>query len=525
MRHLVLSGFMATGKTTLGPKVAARLGLPFVDTDEAVAAAAGRTIAEIWKSDGEVAFRKLEASVVEDLLSRPKPHVLAFGGGAVTTHALRRLAYERASVVTLDAAPEALLARIGDDSSRPKLAADDAGARMADLLRDRAEAYAESHARVRTDQLGVDEATEAIVRAHKRNAVLVALGTRSYTVDVVRGEPHRVTQALERLLATRVVVVTDAVVERARGAFLEAVLLPLEVPVHKVALPTGEIHKTLASVEVIWGAAIGAGADRGSVLLGVGGGVVGDLTGFAASTLFRGVRFVGAPTTLLAMVDAAVGGKTGFDLPSGKNLVGTIYQPSGVVCDVAHLETLSRRERTAGLAEIVKIALLADEELFDTLAAKAPRIVSGDVEVMMPIVRRAVELKARFVAEDERDKGVRTLLNLGHTVAHALEAHGGYSRFLHGEAVAIGMVIELAAAEKLGLTDGKARAALEPLLESLGLPTGVSSSDLAGAWSYTVQDKKRRGATLDWPLASRPGEARVVKISAEKLREAILGAP
>jgi shikimate kinase/3-dehydroquinate synthase len=523
MRHLVLSGFMATGKTTLGPKVAAKLGLPFVDTDDAIAAAAGRTVPDLWKSEGEVAFRKLEASVVGDLLARAEPHVLAFGGGAVTTRALRRLAHERACVVTLEARPEALLTRIGDSSSRPTLAVDDPLGRMEDLLLARADAYGESHARVRTDQLGADEAALAVVEAHRRDAVLVALGTRSYTVDIVQREPRRVTQAIERLGPTRVVAVMDAVVERACGALFDEATKPLRVPVHKVALPAGEIHKSLASVEVIWGAAIGAGADRGSVLLGFGGGVVGDLTGFAASTLFRGVAFVQSPTTLLAMVDAAIGGKTGFDLPSGKNLVGSIHQPSGVICDVAHLETLPVRERTGGLAEIVKIALLADAELLDLLAAEAPRIARGDPEVMMTIVRRAVELKARFVAEDERDKGVRTLLNLGHTVAHALEAHGGYSRLLHGEAVAIGMVVELTAAERLGLIDGRARAALEPLLRQLGLPITVSRSDLLGAWSFTLQDKKRAGSTLDWPLATGPGQSRVVRISTEKLREAILG--
>jgi shikimate kinase/3-dehydroquinate synthase len=252
--------------------------------------------------------------------------------------------------------------------------------------------------------------------------------------------------------------------------------------------------------------------------------VVGDLTGFAASTLFRGVPFVGSPTTLLGMVDASIGGKTGFDLPSGKNLVGTIHQPSRVVCDLAHLATLQAREVTAGLAEIVKIALLADADLFARIEADAPRLARGDLEALFPVVRRAIEHKARFVAEDEQDAGVRTLLNLGHTVGHALEAHGGFARLLHGEAVSLGIVVELAAAERLGLTDGKVVAAASRVLAALGLPTHADRSEVRGAWGFTAQDKKRAGGALDWPIASRVGEGRVVRIEADKLRDAVLGA-
>jgi shikimate kinase/3-dehydroquinate synthase len=523
MRHLVLSGFMATGKTTLGPRVAAELGLPFVDTDDVIAARAGKPVAELWRTEGEAAFRLLEARVLTELLALREPHVLSFGGGAVTSDAVRRMAHARAFVVTLEASPEAVLERVGDASTRPHLATENPRARIDALLRDRAAAYAESHARIATDQLSPAEAVRAIVRAHARDAVLVPLGKRSYLVEVVNDDPLCLREALEELDPTRVVVVTDALVERACGAYLKAALSSLAVPVNLVALPAGEQHKTLASAQVLWDSALGAGADRRSLYLGFGGGVVSDLAGFAASTLFRGVRLVTAPTTLLAMVDAAVGGKTGIDLAAGKNLVGTIHQPSRVVCDLAHLKTLPARERTAGLAEIVKIALLRDEELFAELEAKTERLTQGDLEALLPIVRRALELKAQFVADDETDTGVRTLLNLGHTVGHALEAHGGFSRWLHGEAVALGMVVELRAAEKLGLTDGKVSAAAEKLLASLGLPTQPGASDLKGAWRFTEQDKKRAGASLDWPIASRVGAGRVVRIAAEKLREAILG--
>jgi shikimate kinase/3-dehydroquinate synthase len=425
-------------------------------------------------------------------------------------------------VVTLEATPECVATRIGDASSRPNLAGHEPRARIVQLLEARADAYAECHARVATDRLGIDESAEAIVRAYRREAVLVPLGKRSYTVDVVRDAPERLTESIERLSPTRVIVVTDAVVERARTAALDAALLPLSAPVHRVALPSGEVHKTLASVEVIWSAALGAGADRGSVVVAFGGGVVCDLAGFAASTLLRGIAWVACPTTLLGMVDAAVGGKTGFDFAEGKNLVGSFHQPKGVVCDVAHLATLSARERAAGLAEVVKIALLADADLLARLEDVAPLLAKGNLDLWMPIVRRAIELKARFVADDERDAGLRALLNVGHTVGHALETHGGFTRRLHGEAVAIGIAVELAAAERLGLTDGKVLEAARPLLHALGLPTQAGPSELAEAWIHASKDKKRAGNEIDWPIVTRIGEGRVVRIDLDTLRRAIL---
>jgi shikimate kinase / 3-dehydroquinate synthase len=523
MRHLVLSGFMATGKTTLGPRVAGQLGWPFVDTDDAIEVAAGKSVAAIWQGGGEGAFRAIEARVVEELLGRSSPHVIALGGGVVAQRELRRLAQERACLVTLEASPETIDTRIGDASSRPSLAGHETRSRIAQLLEARAEAYAECHATVATDRLTPDEAALAVLAGYRRDSVLVPLGKRSYTVDVVRDAPERLTTAIERLSPTRVIVVTDAVVERARGAALEAALGPIKAPVHRVALPAGEVHKTLASVEVIWSAALGAGADRKSVVLAYGGGVVCDLAGFAASTLFRGVVWVASPTTLLGMVDAAVGGKTGFDFASGKNLVGSFHQPSGVVCDVGHLATLPTRERTAGLAEVVKIALVADAELLARLETVAPLLARGDVDALLPVVRRAVELKARLVASDERDTGARALLNVGHTAGHALEAHGGFTRRLHGEAVAIGMAIELAAAERLGLTGSSVREAAERVLRALGLPTKPAPSEIAEAWGHATMDKKRAGTEIDWPIVSHAGEGRVVRITMDRLRQAILG--
>lgn len=525
MRHIVLSGLMATGKSTLGPRIAAKLDLPFVDTDDAIVRAAGKSIPDLWKSEGEPGFRAIEARVIGELLSAESPSVLSFGGGVVTARALRAHALDRAWVVTLDADPASLVARIADPSSRPHLAGQDILARLTNLREQRAEAYAESHERIATDRMTVEEAVRAVVDVSRRDPILVPLGKRSYTVDVVVDEPGRLTRAIARLAPTRIVAVTDAVVGLARGASLDAALAPLEIASARVTLASGEVHKRLPSVEAIWDAAIAAGADSASVMLAFGGGVIGDVTGFAASTLFRGIRFVQSPTTLLAMVDAAVGGKTGIDLPSGKNLVGAFHQPSAVVCDLAHLSTLSVRERTAGLAEIVKIGLLSDPWLIERLEQDAARVAGGDPEALLPIVRRAVAAKARFVAADEYDTGIRALLNLGHTVGHALEAHGGFERFLHGEAVAIGTMVELTAAVHLGVTPPEVLARSGSLFSRLGLSTQVTRADLASAWRHTATDKKRAGAALRWPVVMQMGEGRVHRLPLEALREAIFEGP
>ena len=313
MRSVVLSGFLGTGKTTLGPLVAARLGLPFLDTDDEIARRAGASVAALWRAEGEGAFREREEALVRDLFADGVARVLAFGGGAVTSRAVRHLALDHALVVSLTAAPAVLLARVGDRAGRPILATRDPLARIRALLGQRADAYAECHLSLATDALSPDAAADQVAALSSRTRIAVPLGARTYPVDVVTGEPLVLAATLSASSPSSVLVVVDENVLAARGVALAAALGPLQVPTTRVVLSPGEEQKTLRSVEAIWSAAVDGGADRRSVVLGFGGGVVGDLGGFAASTLLRGVRVVQSPTSLLAMVDASVGGKTGFD--------------------------------------------------------------------------------------------------------------------------------------------------------------------------------------------------------------------
>jgi shikimate kinase/3-dehydroquinate synthase len=523
MRPVVLSGFMATGKSTVGPRLAARLGVPFVDTDAELERAAGKSIAEMWRESGEASFRAQEAELAERLLSGGEACVIGFGGGTVATKKTRRLAVDRALVVTLTASPATIATRVPDLAARPNLAAGgDPVARASDLLAERAEAYAECHLSLASDALDVDAIVDAVVALVERDPLLVPLGARSYCIDVCDGAPARLTDAIARCAPSSIVLVTDSNVQRARGAAIEAALHPLAIDGLRVTLPPGERQKTLASVATIWDAALGHGVDREALVVAAGGGVVGDLAGFAAACLLRGVRVVQVPTTLLAMVDASVGGKTGFDHPTGKNLVGAFHQPSAVVADLAHLDTLPARERTAGLAEVAKIALTSDAALLQQLERTAPALARGDHAALLPVVRAAIEAKVRIVRDDEREAGVRAVLNLGHTVGHALEAHGGFSRWLHGEAVALGTVAELAAAAKLGWTPPALVDRARALLAALGLPTRIDAADIAASWAFVATDKKRTGAFVRLPVVTAPGEARLERVRIDALRDAVL---
>jgi shikimate kinase/3-dehydroquinate synthase len=523
VRTVVLSGFMGTGKSTVGPVLAQRLGVPFVDTDAEIERAEGRPVPVLWREEGEPAFRAREGDIIARLLADDTPRVVAFGGGSVTVERTRRLALDRAVLVTLTASPETIVSRVGDVRSRPNLATGaDPAARTRELLAHRSPAYAECHMALATDSIDAEAAADAVVALLARDPLVVPLGSRSYTIDVCTNEPARLTDAIARCAPSSVVLVTDSNVQRARGAAIEAALRPLAIRGTRVTLPHGEVHKTLATVGTIWDAALGGGIDREGLVVAAGGGVVGDLAGFAAACLLRGVRVLQVPTTLLAMVDSSVGGKTGFDHPTGKNLVGAFHQPSGVVVDLGHLETLPARERAAGLAEVVKIALATDAPLLAALERDAAALAHGDVAALTPIVRAAIFAKIRIVRDDERESGARALLNLGHTLGHALEAHGGYTRWLHGEAVSLGTLAEMQATAALGWTPASVVERATALLAALGLPTRVERSELVAAWPFVASDKKRDRDAVRLPVVTAPGEARIERVSFGTLRDATL---
>jgi len=522
MRSVILSGFMGVGKSTLGPLVAKRLHLPFVDTDAELERATGARVRDLLVREGEAAFRDREAALVMALLEDDAPKVFGFGGGTVTTDRVRRLAIDRALVVTLTASPETILGRVRDLAARPNLNVSDPLSHARELLAHRTPAYSECHLSIATDRVGREAAVEAIAQLVERDPLAVALGTRSYCVDVCSDQPSRLRDAVAALEPSALVLVMDSNVRRARGSVIEGALSPLGLETVRVTLAPGETHKNLGGVSTIWDAALGAGVDRDALIVAAGGGVVGDLAGFAASCLLRGVRFVQVPTSTLAMVDASVGGKTGCDHAVGKNLIGVFHQPSAVVADLAHLQTLPDRERRAGLAEVVKVAIATDVGLLCDLERTAVDVARGDAAALAPIVRAAIRAKARIVGQDEREAGTRALLNLGHTAGHAIEAHSGYARWLHGEAVGLGVLAEMRATTSLGWTPAGLVERVRSLLQVLGLPTEVDRAELQAAWPYVLADKKRTRGSVRLPVVRGDGHASVVQVGLEDLRGAML---
>jgi shikimate kinase/3-dehydroquinate synthase len=513
---LLLDGFMGAGKSTTGRLVAARVGLPFVDLDAQVEARAGTSVAALFAEAGEAAFRALEAEELQRLLDGGKPLVVALGGGALLDRARRRAALGRAFVVTLSADPATLAKRTAGEA-RPLLAgASDRRAAIEGLLAQRAEAYAEAHAQVSTAARSPVEVAEAVLAAWARPTLAVPLGARSYAVRFVQTEPAAVAEAVAALRPSATFLVTDANVQPLWGAGLLAALEAAGIaPRATVVLTPGEEHKRLAAVERCLTAMVEAGADRDALVIGHGGGVVTDIAGFTAATLLRGVRWVAVPTTLLAMVDASVGGKTGVDLGPAKNAVGAFHQPSAVVIDSAHVTTESLRGYRGGLAEVVKSACVGDRALFEELAGDVEGVLARAPGVVEELCLRSVAVKAGIVSRDERESGERALLNFGHTLGHALEAEGGFSRLTHGEAVSLGMVAMLRVGQALGLTDPVEAARVVTLLDRLGLPVALDPAALRAALPFLALDKKRRGGAIRAVLLTRIGEARLHALPAE----------
>lgn len=511
---------MGAGKTTVASAVAKRVGARLVDLDAVIEGRTGRPIREIFREQGEHAFRTLEREEAARVASSTEDVVVALGGGTVTDGTTRRLLLASGTLVTLTASPEELARRVGGDGGeRPLLAGEDAGARLTALLEQRRPAYAECHAQVRTGGRPPGEIAQEVVGVAQDPPVVVPLGERTYRVEIGGGVRHRVgLRAREAAAGEVAVVVTDEGAapwaDGIRGTLTES-----ERMVVPVTLPAGEEHKDVRSVESIWDAALDGGIDRQGLVVGVGGGVVGDLAAFAASTLLRGVSVGQVPTTLLAMVDSSVGGKTGFDRPQGKNLVGTFHQPRFVLCDVECLSTLPDAERRAGLAEVAKSAWLDGEDSVAMLERDAQALAEGDPAATARAIRMSVELKARVVTEDEREAGTRMLLNLGHTLAHAMEAASGYRGMRHGEAVAIGMAAAFRVGHQLGLSRIEEGERMGALLRAFGLPVAVDDHLDDRTLGFIGSDKKRRGSQVRAIIPRAPGQTEVVALDAEALKD------
>ncbi len=520
LRPLILNGFMASGKSTVGALVAQRAGRPFIDLDRAIEAETGERVERIFANQGEAVFRRLERACLLRSLDQAQgaalAPVIAVGGGALLSRDVRLRALDACVVVTLEGSPAALASRALAHGGRPLLSGADAEQRAAELLDLRAVAYSEAQARI-SCEAPVEAVAANVYEAWARDEIAVAAGQASYGVQIGSNFASGRVGALAAQSPVSVLV-SDTTVAALHAAGIERSLTQAGTRVVRVDLEPGEAHKHIASVERIWRAALAGSVDRQATFVALGGGVVSDMTGFAAATWMRGVRWLGIPTTLLAMVDASVGGKTGVDLASAKNAVGAFWQPSAVLCDVDYLSTESRRGFVGALAEVVKSALIGDPELFELLDVNAERIAGRDPELTAALVRRTIRVKARIVSQDERESGLRAVLNLGHTVGHALEAQAGYTALSHGEAVSLGLVAALRLGERLGRTPSSLTERTVQLLERLGLPSTLSGQPLAAAASLIGHDKKRAGSSVRFVFASAPGVVETALVPLGELR-------
>ena len=499
--HIFLYGPSGSGKSTAGKILSANLGLTFLDLDAEVEREARQKIPEVMASGGEAAFRDLETAMLRSSLTSPDT-VIALGGGALLREENRSLAERSGKVVLLHADLATLLKRLAHDGVERPLLSGKPEEKLPALLERRAEHYASFPLRVDasgTPQQVAWELQRSIGRFHLRGM------HTGYDVLVEEGGlDHLGGRMYSRRLDGPVLVVSDANVAPLYGERAQASLKEAGYSSSQMVFPAGEGSKNLDTIRDLWRGCLEAGLDRKSTVLALGGGVVSDLAGFAAGTFMRGCRWVVVPTTLLAMVDASLGGKTGFDLPEGKNLVGAFYPPGLVLADPEMLATLPERELRSGLAEVVKHGVIADPELFDLCAQGWEAILARLPE----ITRRAMAVKVKVIEEDPYEQGVRATLNLGHTIGHALELASDF-RLAHGEAVAIGMVTEARLAERLDLAKPGLSKTLAQALSALGLPIEIPG-DLSRDRLIQVMkmDKKRSTGTVRFALPVKIGEVR-----------------
>ena len=342
--------------------------------------------------------------------------------------------------------------------------------------------------------------------------VSVDLGPRSYSIVVEAGALGSVGERLRALgVGRRAALVTDPAIMRLHGAAVAASLERAGFALTVIEVPEGEAAKTLAVAEHCWDRVLAAGLDRTSTVLGLGGGAVGDLAGFVAATYMRGMHFVTLPTTVLAQVDASIGGKTAIDHPNAKNLIGAFHQPRLVVVDPEVARTLPERDFRSGLAEIVKHGIVLELPYFEEVERDAAALLERRLDVLERIIGGSCRLKAAVIERDPEEKSeLRFALNYGHTIGHALEATTGYQRWTHGEAVSLGIVAEARLARRLGLADAATVARQEALLAAVGLPVRSGAMDVDAVLTAITRDKKARDGRVPFVLAPRLGDFRVV---------------
>ncbi len=517
MENIFLYGPPGSGKTTIANELSGILGRPFVDIDLEIEKEYSRSISNIIQNDGEAAFREYESLIIAKFSTSEKRQIIALGGGALLRDQNRKVCEDSGTIIFLDVTNEIMAARIlGDNTQRPLLSGE-LEQKINHLMSARNQHYDSFNMRVATyvtvnsDNNNFDEITNRQTEDICRD-ILIALNIypvsgmgASYNVYVRSGELNKLGILLhEKHLSKNTLVVMDDHLEKIYSSKITSILSESGFSSKIIVIPSGEENKTLSTISFLWKEFLASGLDRQSTVIAFGGGVVCDLTGFAASTFMRGCNWCAIPTSLLAMVDASIGGKTGFDTEEGKNLIGSFYPPKFVLVDPELLKSLPEIEFVSGMAEIVKHGVINDPDLF-TLCSYGPDYIKNNIE---EIISKAIKVKVNTIVIDPFEKGIRASLNLGHTIGHAVEIASHY-QIKHGEAVAIGMVLEAHLAEKIGVSPAENNIAdqISTVLEKIGLPIRIPSyipkSEILAAVKV---DKKKENGTVRFSLPVKIGE-------------------
>jgi shikimate kinase/3-dehydroquinate synthase len=592
--NLIITGFSGTGKSLVGKEVARRLNWDFLDTDDEIVKQTGKPIAEVFREDGEGKFREMEREMIKKACLRGQT-VIAIGGGAIVDQQNYELLAKTGLIVCLEARPETIYERLFREAScspgtevRPLLTVDDPLERIRQLKASRQPYYAKADWTIHTDGLSINEVAEEVTKAWRllgraagntsvvtarhgmpkqsqkystprlpRSAgndtietarreggedvaCLLETATQSYPVFVGYGLLDKLGERMKQGgLSGTAIIISDENVFHVYGSRVNEILGNAGFAVHSVVVPPGEETKSVDCAVKIYDSLVQHRVERDDIVVALGGGMVGDLAGFVAATFLRGMAWIQVPTSLVAMVDASIGGKVGVNHPEGKNLIGAFYQPRLVLADPRTLSSLPQRELTSGWAEVIKHGLILDRDYFEFLESNANRLIKLDPELLTRAIARSAAIKAGVVGQDEQEReGKRTILNYGHTIAHGLEAAAQYRYFLHGEAVAIGMMGAAKLSERLGLLPSSAVDRQEALLQRFGLPTslragaaaktrGRKRSNLKLAPAQVIKamelDKKVRGRAIRWVLLEDIGKAVIRSDVAREDMLAVLG--
>ena len=533
--NIILVGMMGSGKTTVGKLLAKQLGKTFIDSDEEIQRRTGVTIPHIFDVEGETGFRIREGCVIQELLKLDNI-VLATGGGAILSANNRPMMKQNGVVVYLKSSVHDLWQRTRHDHNRPLLQTGNPRAKLQELHDLRDPLYMETadviiHTGKQSVQILLERLQHKLEDFNQMTGnemamqtLQVGLAERSYPIHIGSGLLNNVEILLPHIPHKRAVIVSNTTVAPLYLHGLSEKLGSNGVQVQSIILPDGEQYKNGDSLNIIYDALLSARSERSTPLIALGGGVIGDITGYAAATYLRGVPFIQIPTTLLSQVDSSVGGKTGINHPLGKNMIGAFYQPGVVLADTTTLNTLPDKELRAGIAEVIKYGLIRDLPFLEWLEANMEKLLARDTSALQYAIARSCRNKAEVVGADERESGERALLNLGHTFGHAIENGMGYGVWLHGEGVAAGTVMAADLSQRLEWLNSEDVLRVRRLFERAGLPVAGPKLGAEKYLQLMGLDKKVEHGKIRFILLKTLGNAVITSDVPQPLLEETLEA-